>query len=100
METLEVVPEVLDIQELRKTIDGLDQEMLSVLAKRMALIPKVAEYKKLNGVQRYQPGRERVVIESRRAIAEELNVNPDLAEKIMKLIIEDAHRIESEIMGE
>ncbi|MEI6191072.1 MAG: chorismate mutase [bacterium] len=100
METPELVPKVLDIQELRQNIDRLDQEMLSVLARRMALIPKVAEYKKLNNVQRYQPGREKAVIESRRAIAEELNINPDLAEKIMKLIIEDAHRIEEGIMGE
>jgi hypothetical protein len=32
-------------------------------------------------------------------LAEELKINPDLVEKIYKMIIGDAHRIEKEIMG-
>lgn len=91
---------VPNIEELRGKIDSLDKEFLSVLAKRMSLIPKVAEYKKKNSVPRIQEGREKEIMESRRKTAEELLINPNLAEKIMKLIIEDAHRIEKEIIGE
>ena len=86
------------LEELRGKIDFLDKKLFSVLAERMDLIPKIAEYKKVNGIPRVQPGREKSIIESRRKIAEELRFNPDLAESIMKLIIEDAHRIEIEIM--
>lgn len=91
---------ILDINKLREQIDSCDRELLAVLAKRMALIPSVAEYKRINNMARYQPDRERMIIESRRAIAQELGINPDLAEEILKLIIKDAHRIEEEIIGE
>jgi len=94
------VEKIPDIKELRKEIDSLDMELLSILSKRMGLIPKVAEYKKKNNVQRIQISREEEIITSKRKIAEELSINPDLAEKIMKLIIADAHRIEKEIIGE
>jgi chorismate mutase-like protein len=96
----EIEEKVPNLDELREKIDSLDKELLSVLAERMALIPQVAQYKKANNVPRFQPDRERIVIENRRAIAEKLSVSPDLAEKIMKLIIEDAHRIEKGVIGE
>ncbi|MFW5853248.1 MAG: chorismate mutase [Patescibacteria group bacterium] len=89
-----------DINDLRKQLDLLDTELIEVLARRMALIPMVAEYKKKNNVARYQPEREKEVIKDRRQLAEKLTLNPDLVEDMIKRIIEDAHRIESEIMGE
>ena len=91
---------IIDIKDLREKIDSFDKELLTTLSKRMALIPHVAEYKKANNVARYQPEREQTIIENRRTLAKKLSVNPDLAEKIMKDIIEDAHRIEKEIIGE
>jgi chorismate mutase-like protein len=101
MTTHEGNPEQIpNIDELRQKIDSLDRELLSVLAERMALIPEVAKYKSLNRVPRFQEAREKFVIQNRRAIAEELSINPDLAENILKLIIEDAHRIEKGIIGE
>ncbi|MFA6226938.1 MAG: chorismate mutase [Candidatus Paceibacterota bacterium] len=90
----------MNLLELRKEIDRIDGELLSVLVERMKLIPKVAEYKKENNLPRYQPEREKEIIKVRKELAEELNLNPDLVEKIYKEIIEDAHRIEKEIMGE
>lgn len=90
---------VYSIKDLREKIDALDTELLTILSKRMALIPSVAEYKKEHDVARYQPKREEEVVEHRRAMAEELAVNPDLAEDITRRIIEDAHRIEKKIMG-
>jgi chorismate mutase-like protein len=91
---------ITDISVLREQIDSLDTELIKDLAQRMSLIPKVAEYKKANNLPRYQPKREAEVIESRRALAKEHGLNPDLVEKIMKLIIADAHRIEEEIIGQ
>lgn len=89
-----------DLEKLREGINESDKEMIGALAKRMKLIPLVAEYKKLKNLPRYQPQREKEVIESRRRIALEFGLSPELVEKIMELIIEDAHRIEREIMGE
>jgi chorismate mutase len=100
METQETAETIPDINQLRQAIDSCDREMLEVIGRRMALIPKVAEYKKANNIARYQPRREAEVIESRRLIADGFDINPDLAEEIMKLIIKDAHRIEEGIIGE
>lgn len=91
--------EMPTLEELREKIDALDTTLITALSERMALVPLVAEYKKANGIQRYQPAREAEVIASRRALAEKLSVNPDLAEDILKRIIQDAHRIEEGIMG-
>lgn len=89
-----------DLTEIRKELDKLDSSIIELLSKRMALIPSVAEYKKQNNLPRYQPEREKEIINSRRKLAKELNINPDLAENIAKAIIADAHRIEKEIIGQ
>jgi chorismate mutase len=70
-----------------------------LLAERMSFIPKVAEYKKKNNLPRYQPEREKEILASKRKLAEANNLNPDLIETLFKAIIEDAHRIEKDIMG-
>lgn len=90
----------MELSEIRKELDKLDAKLVSTLAKRMKFIPHVAEYKKKNNVSRFQPAREKEIIESKRKLAIDSGLNPDLVEKIFKEIISDAHRIEKEIMGE
>ncbi len=90
----------MELSEIREHLDRLDKALILILAERMSFIPKVAEYKKKNNVERYQPTRESEIIEDKKRLAEEFNVDPRLAEKIIRLIIEDSHRIEKEIMGE
>ena len=88
----------MDLKEIRAQLDKLDSELVLLLAKRLSLIPKVAEYKKANNLPQYQPEREKQIIESKRKIAVENNINPDLVENIFKSIIEEAHRIEKPII--
>lgn len=90
----------MELTEIRKELDKLDAELVSILAKRMKFIPLVAAYKKKNNLPRFQPERENQIIESKRKIAKEKELNPDLVEKIFREIISDAHRIEKEIIGE
>jgi chorismate mutase/prephenate dehydrogenase len=89
----------MDLSEIRKQLDELDSEWLKIIAKRLALIPKVAKYKIENNIPRYQPERENEMIIAKRKLAEELGVNPDLAEDILKRIIVEAHEIEKKIIG-
>jgi chorismate mutase len=90
----------MDLQEIREHLDRIDKTIVFMLAERMSLIPKVAEYKKENHVERYQPEREKEIMQVKRALAEELKLNPDLVEDLFKRIIQDAHRIEKDILGE
>ena len=90
----------MELSEIREHLDRLDNALLTILAERMSFIPKVAEYKKKNNIIRYQPEREKQIFEAKEELAKKLNVNPELAKKIFKTIIEDSHRIEKEIIGE
>ncbi|PLW79802.1 hypothetical protein C0585_05670 [Candidatus Woesearchaeota archaeon] len=89
----------MELIEIREHLDRLDTALLYILAERMTFIPKVAKYKDENNLERYQPEREKEIIEAKRELAQKLGVNPDLAQKIFETIIEDAHRIEKKIMG-
>ena len=90
----------MELKEIRENLDKLDNQMLKILSERMKFIPNVAKYKKENNLPRYQPDRERVILEGKRTLAAEMSLNPDLVEDIYKRIIQDAHRIEKDIMGE
>jgi chorismate mutase len=90
----------MELSEIRKHLDRLDMALVNVLAERMAFIPMVAEYKAKNGVPRYQPGREEEIISHKRELAKVSGLNPELVEKLFRTIIDDAHRIEKDIIGE
>ncbi len=90
----------MELSEIRQKLDKIDSEIVLLIAKRLALIPPVAEYKNNNRIPRQQPEREKQIIESKRKIAEENKINPDLIEKIFKDIILEAHEIEKSIMKE
>ena len=89
----------MELEKIRKEIDGLDEELVRILAKRIGLIPMVAEYKKKNNVERKDPSREEEIIKAKRELAKEFGVDPDLVEDLFRRIIEESHRIEKDIMG-
>lgn len=88
------------LTEIREHLDRLDNALVWVLAERMSFIPKVAQFKKENKMPRYQPEREKQILDEKRKLAGQLNLNPDLVADLFKRIIEDAHRIEKDTLGE
>ena len=54
----------LDLQEIRKQLDGIDHEIVSLFEKRMRLSGEVAEYKIETGKQVYDKEREQQKIEA------------------------------------
>ena len=90
----------MDLDELRVELDKIDEELVNLIAKRVELIPSIAEYKKAKGVARVDDERESQLIEAKRKLALELGVNPDLIEDIFKRLIEESHVIEKKIIGE
>ena len=49
----------MDLNELRERIDSVDEQLVRLLAERMDISGKIAEYKKENGLPVYDPRRER-----------------------------------------
>lgn len=53
----------MDLSELRKEIDQIDDELVRLFCQRMDISSKVADYKKATGSPIYHPGREREILQ-------------------------------------
>ena len=51
-----------DLKDIRKQITETDNQMAELFSKRMQLVAKVAEYKRVNGLPVYDPKREQQVL--------------------------------------
>lgn len=59
----------MELHELRKEIDGIDTELVSLFCRRMEVASRIADYKKENNLPVYHPGREQEVLEKVSALA-------------------------------
>lgn len=72
---------------LRQEIDKLDDEWLTILSKRFATTRKVGEYKAYHYLPAIDKQREQEQYKAIREKAELLNLNPDMVEKILRIVI-------------
>ncbi len=89
----------MKLKDLRKKLDEVDKELVDVIAKRIAIIPEVAEVKKEEGIPRSDPEREKRILEAKRELAEEKGISPDVVEDIFQRLIQESHVIERKIIG-
>lgn len=75
------------INELRARIDGVDHEILDLLARRMALVSELAAHKRASGLRVRDERREAQVLADRRARAQYLGLSTDLVESLFRLIM-------------
>ncbi len=61
----------MTLDEIRKTIDQLDQQITALLVQRMAVTKDVAAYKKEHGLPIFVPEREQAVLEKVSALSGE-----------------------------
>lgn len=90
----------MDLNEIREHLDRIDSALLLMVAERMSFMPKVAKYKLENNLPRFHPEREAQIIQAKRKMAEQLGVEPELAQELMELLIKYSHKIQVEVMGE
>jgi len=86
------------LDDLRKKIDGLDRELLEVLAARMAVVEKIGEYKRENNVTTFQVKRWDEIMKNRAELAAKMNLSPEYITEIYKIIHEESIRKQTEIM--
>lgn len=77
----------MTLEEIRARLNLLDRQLIEVLAERQALSKKVAEAKRAAKLPTRDFNREREVLLRARASAAELGVSPELAEKILRMLI-------------
>lgn len=79
------------LQPLRKQIDQVDQELLTLLAKRQQLVAEVGKVKHQQGLPIYVPQREAEMLAARRAEAKKYGISPDLIEDVLRRIMRESY---------
>lgn len=87
------------LSSLRRQIDLLDNELLEILSKRMAVSREIGQYKKEQSMPVVQPGRYNDIIRSRVKLGEEMGMGTDFMKTILLAIHEESVRQQIEITG-
>jgi chorismate mutase len=85
-------------EELRLKIDAADHDLIGALARRMALVEQIGEYKKQNNVQVLQLERWKEIFTTRADWATEAGINPAFVEELYKLIHVESIRKQTVIL--
>jgi chorismate mutase len=84
----------------RKALNLLDEELIRVLGQRYEICREVARHKREHGIPMMQPGRVAEVKERCASLAAEHRVNPEFVRRLFAMIIDEACRMEDEIIGD
>ena len=86
-----------ELKKLRKEIDDLDQELLSVIHKRTQIITKVGLFKKSERLDVEDMSRDKEVVEKFRLAGSDLGLDEHFTELLSGLIINESKRIQEEL---
>lgn len=84
------------LADLRRQIDSLDEQLLQLLARRMADVRSVGQYKKGRGLPPLDEQRWQTVLQTRLDRAESLGLSEEFIAKLYQLIHEYALSIEAD----
>lgn len=113
----QITPEVLDyvlnllviresnqttenLYELRRQIDGIDENLLELLAKRMRISREIGVYKKEHRMPILQTPRYGEILENRTKAGVAMDLNPDFVQAVLKEIHEESIRQQMIVMNE
>ena len=83
-----------ELENLRSSIDKTDQELITLLKRRMQLVSRVGEVKSRIGVPVYAPEREATMLANRRREAEKHGLSPQLIEDVLRRIMRESYSSE------
>lgn len=78
----------MDLENFRKEIDAINEEVIALLGKRMHVAKKIAAYKKTHALPVYDAEREKEEKEKIQYLAKKYNLNPEFTAKLFSLFIE------------
>lgn len=81
-----------ELAVLRSSIDNLDGALIHLLAERFKCTRRVGELKARSGMPPADPDREAYQIQRLRALADESGLDPEFAEKVLGLIVNEVIR--------
>ena len=86
------------LDELRDDIDRVDEVLVRLLNERARVACEIGKLKKAQGVEVYQPEREKQVLAHVRGIAAEGPLGPDAIARLFERIIDEARRLERRLI--
>ena len=89
-----------NLTALRRQIDGIDEQLLELLAKRMRISKEIGVYKKEHNMPILQSPRYSEILEKRSCMGEQMDLSPDFVKEILKEIHEESVRQQMIIMNE
>ncbi len=75
-----------NLDQLRKQIDALDEELLQTLSKRMEVVAAIGKYKKANGLELRDEERFQSLLSAQLSRAEALKLPEELIKELSELI--------------
>jgi isochorismate pyruvate lyase len=87
------------MQDLRVEIDKLDQHLIELLVIRSGYIDRAAELKTAEALPARIPARVEEVVQNVRAKALESGMDPDLAERLWRILIDWSIAREERVLG-
>lgn len=88
------------LEELRRMIDEIDDEILNVLKKRVQVIEQIGLYKKEHNVTIFQLERWQEMLRTRGQWADKLGLSRQHIERICQLLHEESIRIQNALMND
>ncbi|MFW6296930.1 MAG: bifunctional chorismate mutase/prephenate dehydrogenase [Desulfosalsimonas sp.] len=76
-----------ELEELRKKIDTADENIVSLLARRMELVNRIVDIKKKHHLPVYHPAREEDLISARRRQGKKAGLDPDFIEELYRAVL-------------
>jgi 4-amino-4-deoxychorismate mutase len=83
----------------REKLDTLDEKIIALLGERYAICREVAKHKKENDIPMMQTGRVEAVKKRCEELAIQHNIDPSFIRNLYGLIIDEACRLEDDIIG-
>ncbi len=78
-----------NIQLLRESIDNIDRSLISLLAERFSVTRQVGQYKQAHGLPAIDKEREAEQFARIQKLAKEAGLDPDFADRMLRLIIDE-----------
>ena len=86
------------LEELRRGIDAVDQQIVKLLHERVRLVMQVGDYKRERGMPVYDAERERALLERLCRMAEP-PLDAETVRRIFERLVDESRRIEQHHMG-
>ena len=86
------------LDDLRNDIDRVDEVLVRLLNERARVACEIGRIKKEQGIELYQPDREKQVLEHVRSVASEGPLGAEAVARLFERIIDEARRLERRMM--